>query len=89
ESFHYSFAEGLLSGLQGFYNMWDNTVIKEFWESWGYNSESEMLESILKWEKLSHEQKLNQLRKNRDYIISNFDSEVIGEKYLKLFKGYD
>ena len=89
ESFHYSFAEGLLSGLQGFYNMWDNTMIKEFWGSWGYNSESEMLESILKWEKLSHEEKMNQLRKNRDYIISNFDSEVIGGKYLKLFEGND
>ena len=89
ESFHYSFAEGLLSGLQGFYNMWDNTMIKEFWGSWGYNSESEMLESILKWEKLSHEEKMNQLRKNRDYVISNFDSEVIGGKYLKLFEGND
>ena len=32
---------------------------------------------------------MNQLRKNRDYIISNFDSEVIGGKYLKLFEGND
>ncbi len=89
ESFHYSFAEGLLSGLQGFYNMWDNNMIKEFWESWGYNSESEMLNGILKWEKLSYEKKMKQLQMNRDYIISNFCSEVIGEQYLKLFEAND
>ena len=89
ESFHYSFAEGLLSWLQGFYNMWDNNMIKEFWESWGYNSESEMLNGILKWEKLSYEKKIKQLQMNRDYIISNFGLEVIGEQYLKLFEAND
>jgi len=86
ESFHYSFAEGLLSGLQGFYNMWDNNMIKEFWEPWGYNSESEMLNGILMWEELSYEKKMKQLQMNREYIISNFGSEVIGEQYLKLIE---
>tara|TARA_B110001454_G_scaffold219127_2_gene250208 strand:+ start:2405 stop:3427 length:1023 start_codon:yes stop_codon:yes gene_type:complete len=85
ESFHYSFAEGLLSGLQGFYNMWDNTMLIEFWKSWGYNSESEMLEGILEWGKLSHDKKMIRLQKNRDYIISNFGAEVIGKKYMELF----
>ena len=29
---------------------------------------------------------MKQLQMNRDYIISNFGSEVIGEQYLKLFE---
>lgn len=87
ESFHYSFAEGLLVGLQGFYNMWENPLIKEFWEDFGYNSEDEFIKGILDWSKLSNEDKLTKSLKNRQYVIDNFGDEVIANKYEELFFG--
>jgi len=87
ESFHYSFAEGLLVGLQGFYNLWNNPLIKEFWEDYGYKSEDEFIKGILDWSKLSNEDKLGKSLNNRQYIIDNFGDEVIANKYEELFFG--
>lgn len=87
ESFHYSFAEGLIVGLQGFYNLWNNPLIKEFWEDYGYKSEDEFIKGILDWSKLSNEDKLGKSLNNRQYIIDNFGDEVIANKYEELFFG--
>jgi len=85
ESFHYSFAEGLLSGLEGFYNMWHNPLIKEFWEDFGYNSEKELINGILNWEKKSNKYKILNAKKNREYVIKNFSTLTIAKKYEKIF----
>ncbi len=87
ESFHYSFAEGMLSGLQGFYNMWHNPLIKEFWEDYGCNSEDEFINGIINWSKLNNEEKIRKAKLNREYIINNFSSQAIAEKYEELFFG--
>lgn len=87
ESFHYSFAEGMLSGLEGFYNMWQNPKIKEFWEDWGYNSEDDFINGIISWSKLSNEEKINKAQINRNYVVNNFGSEVIAKQYEELFFG--
>lgn len=87
ESFHYSFAEGMLSGLEGFYNMWQNSKIKEFWNSWGYNSEDDFIAGIIFWSKLSNEEKINKAILNRNYVVNNFGSVIIAKKYEELFFG--
>lgn len=84
ESFHYSFGEGLLSGLEGFYNMWHNPMITEFWADWGCKSEDEFITTIINWTKLSHEEKLKKTKANREYVINNFGSEVISNKFEQL-----
>lgn len=84
ESFHYSFAEGLLSGLEGFYNMWHNPIINEFWENWGYESESALIKAIFKWVNLSQKEKEIKTLENRQYVINHFGSKVIGKHYQKL-----
>ena len=85
ESFHYSFAEGILCGLQGFYNAWKNPLIKEFWDNWGYNSEDKMIDAIIKWSSLPLIEKQKISKKNREYVIKNFGSEIIGQKYESEF----
>ena len=83
ESFQYTIAEGLLSGLQGFYNAWQNPLIDNFWGKWGYNSEDEMIDAIIEWSKLLPSEKQSIAKENRKYVIDNFGSENIGEKYDK------
>ncbi|MDP8209930.1 MAG: glycosyltransferase [Candidatus Stygibacter australis] len=85
ESFHYAFAEGMLCGLEGFYNMWHNSLIKNYWRNWGYGSEEELIDSIIKWTNLSQLEKERKAQENREYIINNFSSEVISKKYEKIF----
>ena len=85
ESFHYSFAEGLLCGLQGFYNAWKNPFIKDFWGKWGYDSEREMIDAIIQWSRLPLKEKRIATEKNREYVIKNFRSDIIGKKYEKEF----
>lgn len=85
ESFHYSFAEGLLSGLEGFYNMWHNPLIAEFWKKWGYNNEKNLMNGILNWVNLSQEEKENKAQANREYVINNFSDKIISKKFEKLF----
>jgi glycosyltransferase involved in cell wall biosynthesis len=85
ESFHYAFAEGLLSGLQGFYNMWDNDLISCFWKDYGYNAEDSMLHAIRSWFEIPLDKRLEILAKNRHYIMENFSSKVLSQKYLELF----
>ncbi len=85
ESFHYSFAEGMLCGLEGFYNMWHNSLIKKYWGNWGYESEEEFIDSIIKWSNLSQTDKERKVEENRKYIIKNFSSEAISKKYEKIF----
>lgn len=85
ESFHYSFAEGMLVGLEGFYNMWHNPMNKEFWKDFGYNSEDDFIKGIINWSKLGNEDKLNKSNNNREFIINNYGAEVISKKYEELF----
>jgi glycosyltransferase involved in cell wall biosynthesis len=85
ESFHYSFAEGMLSGLEGFYNMWHNPLIKEFWEDFGYESEDKLIAAILEWEKLNNKEKIIKAKKNREYILNNFSNTSISKVYEDLF----
>ena len=81
ESFHYAFAEGLLCGLQGFYNAWKNPLIKAFWDPWGYDSEEAMIEGILAWSRLPLQERERIARKNREYVIARFGPETIGEAF--------
>ena len=85
ESFHYAFAEGLLCGLQGFYNQWSNPLINEFWGPWGCTSEEDMIQRIIEWSKLDLSQKKKTTEKNREYVINNFSSKHIAERYASLF----
>ncbi len=85
ESFHYAFAEGLLSGLQGFYNAWENPLVKEFWSKWGYNSEDDMIAGILQWSNLSLKDKEKIVQENRNYVIKNFGTNNIAKVYENEF----
>jgi len=85
ESFHYAFAEGLLCGLQGFCNGWRKLNPNEFWHTWCYDNQEKMINAILNWGQLSHYERNIISKKNRTYIINNFSSQVIGEKYFNLF----
>ncbi len=85
ESFHYSFAEGMLCGLEGFYNMWHNSLIRNYWRNWGYESEVELIDGIIKWSNLSQLEKESKAKENREYIINNFSSEIISSEYEKIF----
>ena len=84
ESFHYAFAEGLLSGLQGFCRGWRELNPNEFWRDWCYINENEMIKEILQWGQKSVSERTIIGKGNRNYIIKNFSSETIGEKYLNL-----
>lgn len=86
ESFHYAFAEGLLSGLQGFCRGWGELDLKEFWSNCIYHNEEEMLQAILEWGKSTVEERNKIGVSNRQYVIDNFSAKVIAEKYLKLFE---
>jgi glycosyltransferase involved in cell wall biosynthesis len=85
ESFHYAFAEGLLSGLQGFYNAWKNPLVRDFWGKWGYGSEEAMLEGIIQYIRLSLEEKQKIADKNRNYVIQQFGAEHIAKLYEEVF----
>ena len=85
ESFHYSFAEGLLAGLQGFCNGWRELNPYEFWGDYCYVNEKEFLNGLLEWGKLSVKNRNKIALKNRQYIINNFSNKVIGEKFNNLF----
>lgn len=84
ESFHYSFAEGLLSGLQGFCNGWRELNPYNFWNNWCYENEQKFIEGILLWGKLPIKERKKISISNRQYIIENFSSEKIGQEYLNL-----
>lgn len=87
ESFHYAFAEGLLSGLQGFYNQWHNPLIKEFWGPWGCKSEKNMVDRIIEWSELDTSEMKKITYKNREYVIGHFSSSHVAERYASLFFG--
>tara|TARA_B100001287_G_scaffold273008_2_gene275685 strand:+ start:1084 stop:2058 length:975 start_codon:yes stop_codon:yes gene_type:complete len=84
ESFHYSFAEGLLSGLQGFCNGWRKLNPNTFWNTWCYKNEQKFVEGILQWGELSLSERKKISSLNRKYIIENFSSKKIGQEYLNL-----
>ena len=85
ESFHYSFAEGLLSGLQGFCKGWRKLNPYEFWKDYCYSNEKEFINGLLNWGKFSVDERNKIALQNRKYIINNFSHENIGEQYRKLF----
>lgn len=86
ESFHYAFAEGLISGLQGFCRGWRELNPYEFWNGWCYDDEQSMIDGILKWGATSIEERQNVAKINRQYVIDNFSTEIIAEKYELLFE---
>ena len=85
ESFHYSFAEGLLSGLAGFCNGWRELNPYEFWKDYCYKDEEKFIIGLLDWGELSVSNRNYIGNKNREFILKTFSSEVIGEKYRQLF----
>jgi len=85
ESFHYAFAEGLLSGLQGFCRGWRELNPYEFWNNWCYDNEELMIEGILKWGEMNTKNREIVGKENRQYIIDNFSTEIIAKRYKKLF----
>jgi len=85
ESFHYSFAEGLLCGLNGFCRGWNELSLKEFWGNWNYDNEELMIEGILKWGEMNTKNREIVGKENRQYIIDNFSTEIIAKRYKKLF----
>ena len=87
ESFHYSFAEGLLCGLNGFCRGWNELSLKEFWGNWNYDNEQTMVEGILNWGETPVEERMKVAKINRDYIINNFSTEKISKDFEKLLKG--
>ncbi len=86
ESFHYAFAEGLLSGLQGFCHEWRELNPYEFWRDWCYKNEDEMMKGILQWGKTTVEEREKIGMKNRQYIIDNFSAKVVAEKYINVLR---
>ena len=86
ESFHYSFAEGLLSGLEGFCNGWRELNPQCFWNNWWYPNEKEFITALLDWGKSSIDARIKKSLKNKSYIIDNFSAEKISQLYLNLFK---
>ena len=85
ESFHYAFAEGLLSGLQGFCRGWGELDLKEFWSNWIYSNEEQMLRAILEWGKTTVEEREKIAKNNRKYVIDNFSAKIVAEKYIDIF----
>ena len=86
ESFHYAFAEGLVSGLQGFCRGWRELNPYEFWNDWCYDNEQQMIDGILKWGETSIEERQRIAKTNRKYIVDNFSTKIIAEKYGKLLE---
>jgi len=87
ESFHYAFAESMLSGLQCFYNGWQNPYLQDYWGTWASRSEEEMLRAITQWLPLSLAQKKEITMQNRAYVINNFGAQVVSTMYEKEFFG--
>lgn len=85
ESFHYSFAEGLLSGLEGFCKNWQKFNLDYFWNEWCYDNEQDFINAILKWSKSPLEDRIYKSKKNREYIINNYSSKRISSDYKNLF----
>ena len=85
ESFHYSFAEGLLSGLHGFCRGWRYPDPKEFWNKWCYTDEPSFIQGIIDWGCCNMQNRNETAKENRRYIINNFSKEIIGEKYYNHF----
>ena len=85
ESFHYAFAEGLSSGLQGFCNGWRKLNPYQFWSNWCYENKALMIKGLLDWGKTNPQTRNNIAIKNRNYIKTNYSSEIIANLYLDLF----
>ena len=85
ESFHYAFAEGLLSGLEGFCRGWRALIPQYFWRDWCYENENDFIKAILKWCKSSLQERLKISKKNRGYIVNNYSSEKVSNTYQDLF----
>ena len=85
ESFHYAFAEGLSSGLQGFCNGWRRLNPKEFWGNWCYDNEESMIKGLLDWSNINSQKRNDIAVNNREYIKNNYSSQIIANLYLNLF----
>jgi glycosyltransferase involved in cell wall biosynthesis len=86
ESFHYSFAEGLLSGLQGFCRGWGEISLKEFWDNWIYENEEDFLSAIVEWANTSVSERKRIALENRKYVINSFSADSVAKKFRELFR---
>ena len=86
ESFHYSFAEGLLSGLEGFCNGWRKLNPQYFWDNWCYPNEKEFIKALLDWGDSSIDDRIKKSSYNRNYIIEKFSADRVMNFYQNLFK---
>jgi len=86
ESFHYSFAEGLLSGLQGFCRGWGEISLKEFWDNWIYENEEDFLTAIVEWANTSVSERERIALENRKYVINSFSADSVAKKFRELFR---
>ncbi len=85
ESFHYAFAEGLLSGLDGFCNGWRKLNPRFFWNDWCADNEKKFIHAVLEWSNSSLSKKIKKSIKNREYIINNYSSIVISNVFKNIF----
>ena len=56
------------------------------WGNWNYDSEKSMIEGILDWGEMVSKNRELIAKMNRQYIIDNFSTGVIAQKYEKLFE---
>ena len=81
ESFHYAFAEGLLSGLEGFCRGWRQLEPSYFWKDWCYFNEKDFINAVIKWSNSSLKDRVENSKKSRQYIINNYSSLAISKIY--------
>ncbi len=84
ESFHYAFAEGLLSGLEGFCRGWRALNPQYFWNDWCFDTEQDFINAILEWCESSSKDRLRKSKFNREYILNNYASNVISNAFEKM-----
>ena len=86
ESFHYAFAEGLTSGLQGFCRGWRRLDPYQFWNNWCYENEEAMIEGLMQWSQLNKTMRNSIGKSNRDYVKKRYSAKIIAERFYNLFQ---
>lgn len=84
ESFQYTMAEAILTGQKAFYCGWVDNPAKHFWEPWAYNSEDEMIDAILTWDKKPTHQRNESLERDRRYVQDRFDAPIVARQFEEL-----
>lgn len=74
EGFHKSCAEAALSGLEPFVNSWLGAD-RYYPKKCIFRTQTELVEKILEWQKLSNEEKLKRAQDTREFVIKHGWSE--------------